>query len=86
MGIPWLNWPDGADERVLLYNGVMREESRAAGVIFSEVWDPTLICGLDCIGADGFHPSDMGHQVIASQIPDVSQYRLFLPNLREGER
>lgn len=40
----------------------------ARGVCFADVWTPMLDCGMDCISDDGYHPNELGYELIKREV------------------
>ncbi|MGB4253874.1 MAG: SGNH/GDSL hydrolase family protein [Minisyncoccales bacterium] len=68
VGIPWLNWVPEKLPRGERWNAIMAEEAAARGVCFADVWTPMLDCGMDCISDDGYHPNELGYELIKREV------------------
>ena len=68
VNIPWLNWVPEKVPRGERWNAIMAEEAAARGVCFADVWTPMLDCGMDCISDDGYHPNELGYELIKREV------------------
>jgi hypothetical protein len=91
--IPWLNWP--ADQplynQMALFSQIIREEAAKRGIAVADLWAytdknpdaisrPSQSCFMspDCHG-DDYHPSDVGHALIAAAYASALNTALAQP-------
>lgn len=75
INIPWLNWGPARARRAQEFNTIIAEETGRRGIKVVDAWTMFETCGLDCIGEDGFHPSQTGYDLLRRAIPPLPAMR-----------
>ena len=68
VGIPWLDWNEERYARGQRFNQVIRQIADRRYLCFVDTWKVMEACGLECIGEDGFHPNELGYELIAQEM------------------
>lgn len=80
--IPWRFWGAVSNARAQYINAIIEGEASQRGIITIDIYDDLEQCGFSCIGWDGTHPNEAGHQIIADRVIDALLYRQYLPIVR----
>jgi hypothetical protein len=75
VNIPWLNWGPLRAEQAQEFNTIIQEECELRGIHVVDAWSLFSECGMECIGEDGFHPSQMGYDLLRRAVPELPQWR-----------
>lgn len=71
VNIPALGWEDDeGDVRAQAYNEIIAKIAAGYDIPVADVYSVTVDCP-DCIGDDGFHPSERGYQRIGERVAEV---------------
>jgi hypothetical protein len=70
LNIPWLDWGPEKYERAGEFNAIIQELAEGMGVCVVDTWKVMESCGLECIGDDGFHPNDLGYELIRGELAE----------------
>ena len=65
--IPWMAWPAERATQAIHYNKIMAELADGKATMV-DIYEPTWVCGAECIADDLFHPNDKGHDLIADAL------------------
>lgn len=68
INIPWLDWGPENHGQAKLFNFVIEGLASERGVRVIDAWTLMETCGLACIGPDGFHPNQKGHNLIRARL------------------
>ncbi len=68
VNIPWLNWVEEKVPRGERWNQIIAEEAGRRGVCVADAWGVMWECGMRCISEDGYHPNELGYELIAREV------------------
>jgi lysophospholipase L1-like esterase len=75
INIPWLNWGPLRAQQAQAFNAIIAEEASKRSIYVVDAWSLFGECGMDCIGKDGFHPSQAGYDLLRRAIPPLPPLR-----------
>jgi hypothetical protein len=75
INIPWLNWGPLRAQQAQAFNAIIAEEASKRSIYVVDAWSLFGECGMDCIGKDGFHPSQAGYDLLRHAIPPLPPLR-----------
>ena len=73
LNVPWLDWGPEKYEKTKEFNAIIEELTGRMDICLVDTWKVMEACGLACIGDDGFHPNELGYELIKGELVKCTQ-------------